>query len=185
MIKKCLYCSKVINKEPCWTHKYFSERKFCNKDCAALYGMRTRVKQNCLICGKETSTSPSDIKLNRGKLCSPKCRSLWLSQNIRGINHHNWKGGKYIDQGGYRRLIQIHHPRACCDGYVLEHILIAEKHLNRFLKDGETVHHINKDTSDNRPENLYLFSTGGEHTSFHHSVKRGDISGDIKSNIIH
>ena len=44
---------------------------------------------------------------------------------------------------------------------------VAEKYLNRSLKITEIVHHINGDCSDDRPENLYVFSTNSEHTRQH------------------
>jgi hypothetical protein len=53
-----------------------------------------KIKRNCLICNKEILSIPSRVKTGRGKFCSPKCFGKWLSKNIRGINHPNWKGGK-------------------------------------------------------------------------------------------
>jgi len=44
---------------------------------------------------------------------------------------------------------------------------IAEKYLNRELTKKEVVHHINEDYTDDRPENLYVFPSNGEHTSYH------------------
>jgi hypothetical protein len=55
------------------------------------------------------------------------------------------------------------HPRSRQNGYVLEHILIAESMLGRPLEPGEEVHHINRNRQDNRPENLQIFSTHAEH----------------------
>lgn len=68
---------------------------------------------------------------------------------------------------GYRIVWCPNHPRATTNGMVYEHILIAEQKLGRPLKPEEVVHHINKNRSDNRPENLIVFATKNDHTAFH------------------
>ena len=63
-------------------------------------------------------------------------------------------------------------------GYVLEHIIVAEKKLGRMLRPGETVHHIDRNRKNNDPDNLMVFATVGDHTAFHagHEIfKDGDV----------
>jgi uncharacterized protein (DUF1330 family) len=85
---------------------------------------------------------------------------------------NNWKGGKAM-AGGYVMVHKPEHPFAKKDGYVLEHRLVVEKYIGRYLTKKEEVHHINGNREDNRKINLYLFNSKGEHTSFHNFVKKG------------
>lgn len=48
-----------------------------------------------------------------------------------------------------------------------EHRIIASKILNRPLKDGEVVHHIDKDKSNNDESNLMIFKTAKYHSMYH------------------
>lgn len=43
------------------------------------------------------------------------------------------------------------------DGVRDQHRVVAESMLGRALRPGESVHHWNKDRTDNRPENLHVF----------------------------
>jgi hypothetical protein len=45
--------------------------------------------------------------------------------------------------------------------------VIAEQKLRRPLRPGEVVHHINGDTMDDRPENLRVFASNGDHMAQH------------------
>jgi len=71
----------------------------------------------------------------------------------------NWKGGRIIaNRLGYFIIYTPEHPNATKDGYVMEHRLLMEKKLSRYLNKNEFVHHINGDTQDNRIENLEITS---------------------------
>lgn len=56
-------------------------------------------------------------------------------------------------------VFQKGHPRTGGGrhNYILEHILIMEKHISRYLEADENVHHINGVKNDNRIENLELW----------------------------
>lgn len=79
-----------------------------------------------------------------------------------GKNHWSWKGGR-SKSGGYISIYQPTHPHRQTKGYVLEHRLVMEKTLGRYLERWEIVHHINRIKNDNRPENLKLSPNQTEH----------------------
>src|SRR3990167_6121829 len=79
----------------------------------------------------------------------------------------NFKGGK-IKRGKYWYIKKWEHPSSGKQGYIAEHRLVIEKHIGRYLKAGEAVHHINGIKTDNRIENLELFSSHGQHTKYGH-----------------
>ena len=80
-----------------------------------------------------------------------------ISEKCSGSGNGNWKGGRFTNKLGYVFISQPHHPFANVEGYVLEHRLVMEKHLQRFLKPEEKVHHINGIRNDNDFANLILF----------------------------
>ena len=112
----------------------------------------------CLNCGKKFKIWPSDLKYNRGKFCSHSCRSS-------GKFNSHWIGGRRMGHK-YIRIWQPNHPYAQKEGYVFEHRLIMEKLIGRYLSLQEVVHHKNKNTKDNRPENLELFESDSLHRHF-------------------
>jgi len=84
-----------------------------------------------------------------------------------GAAHGNWKGGKRLDNNGYVLIRTPGHPKAHSHGlYVLEHILIMEKHIGRYLSKEEVVHHRDGNRQNNNLDNLQLL-TRGAHTSLH------------------
>lgn len=72
-----------------------------------------------------------------------------MSRLARSKSLHNKLNG-YV-------LVESNHPKAF-GGQYFEHILVAESYLGRYLKDWETVHHINEIKHDNRIENLFICS---------------------------
>ncbi len=68
-----------------------------------------------------------------------------------------WDSKGRVSKGDYYYAKVPEHPYCTKNGYVLEHRIVMENHIERMLNQDEVVHHINADTKDNRIENLQVF----------------------------
>lgn len=138
----------------------------------------------CKVCNKQFYCKHCHI--GKKKYCSPKCRV----KSMRGYipwnkgkkypqfsreNSSKWKGGKRFNRG-YIQIYKPEHPFSCY-GYVLEHRLVIEKQIGRYLNPFEHCHHLNKNKDDNRPENLMTFISNSTHRRFENNkpVKPSEI----------
>lgn len=87
-------------------------------------------------------------------------------QRRKGKDNPNWKGGKKRNTAGYILIYSINHPYKKKDNCVMEHRLVIEKNIGRYLKKEEFIHHINENKQDNRIENLQIVSRE-EHRKIH------------------
>ncbi|MDL2342327.1 MAG: HNH endonuclease [Patescibacteria group bacterium] len=84
-----------------------------------------------------------------------------------GEQNHRWKGGCYINSG----YVQV---RTGTNSYQPEHRLVMEKMLSRKLEIKEVVHHVDRNRSNNHPDNLMLLPSQSEHIKLH--LKQGDLA---------
>ena len=73
------------------------------------------------------------------------------------------RGLMFKDKKGYKKY---------SDSEKLVHRHVAERKLGRKLRKGEVVHHINRDKTDNRRSNLFVFRSQKGHHAAHKKDKK-------------
>jgi hypothetical protein len=132
-------------------------RKFCSQQCywsskvPRVDRSETQVSA-CKICGGDCIRTRRVDSKGRARgwagpkeFCSASCRATHFNA-VRG------SGAGFLDKNGYR-LVSVN------GSAVYEHRVVMERSIGRALRPEETVHHINGDRSDNRVQNLELWSS--------------------------
>lgn len=124
--------------------------KICHK-CNRLYFPSSRHKL-CPSCRKRTYTNPcqqcGQLKQRHSKICIDcfrESKQYPISQK------------KHLSKDGYIYVYYNKHPYCDKSGRVMEHRLVIEKQLGRYLLPFENVHHKNGLRDDNRIDNLELW----------------------------
>ena len=164
--------SKIVKNKPI---QYFQLQ--CNV-CNSLFEIRKKYiewgkkngKNYGLHCSQKCvmktlhSQNKGRIPWNKGISPSIEAREK-MSKTKRMEKNPKWKGGitRTGEKSQYIAIKSPIHPLKDIRGYVLEHRLIMEKYLGRFLKPNEVIHHINGIKDDNKIENLQLINNQKEH----------------------
>lgn len=126
-----------------------------NKNKRGIYSKKTIEKNR-----KWHKEHPNGKEFKKGHIVTQKQREKH-SQKIRKL----WKiGGKYprripdtkYNFSGYILIYKPNHPFASKRGFLMEHRLVMEKKLGRYLEKYEIIHHKNGIKDDNRIENLQI-----------------------------
>jgi len=142
-------------------------RKDTNKIIKMYVDKKLSTVQIAKKIGSSVGAIGSCLKSNGVKLrSSAEGLRVRYPNGRKGNQTANWKGGRRR-AGEYRYRYAPDHPHRTKENYVMEHRLVMEKKLGRFLEPTEFVHHINGDKADNRIKNLRLCSSKQEHSRNH------------------
>lgn len=91
-----------------------------------------------------------------------------------GAQHHRWNSGRMLNEDGYVKVrVGDGHPLADPNGYAYEHLVVWCAAGNPRPVEGEALHHVNEDKSDNRIGNLELLKRG-DHNRLHNADRPRD-----------
>lgn len=151
-----------------FTSKSHNEFYFDTDDFELVKNMYWTLDSNRNVICKTKNGNISMHKLLMGD-------GVYIHKNgLRNDNRRNnlaiakgYRNDGRIKYNGYIAVYMPEHDRAFKNWCVYEHILVAEKMLQRNLLPSECVHHIDRDKTNNNEDNLIVFATIGDHTSFH------------------
>jgi hypothetical protein len=110
------------------------------------------VSNTCKQCGQVFFRSGTKT------FCGRPCFERWYSINMKGRGPNN-RGNRIVKPNGYVHLWMPAHQRATKQGYVREHIVIAEKALGKSLPPGTEVHHVNEKPGESHRTSLFVKTT--------------------------
>lgn len=130
-----------------------------------MYPLRQRKSDTCAMDGCDAQYYAKDFcyfhyhDVRRHPCIDCGDRVLGESRRCRPCARAYSRNGDSTANGYVRLWGHRDHPNANARGSILEHTFVMSKILGRPLARGENVHHKNGNRSDNRPENLELWST--------------------------
>lgn len=128
----------------------YGEKQYCSRPCYNEARHESPISRTCVECSEPFTRSARDLKRYEKrikgvmKFCSNECMATFYSRE-------RATGVGYFDKSGY--FLTKHEGKL-----VYRHRLVMEQTIGRALHKGETVHHLNGDRGDCRPENLQLWS---------------------------
>lgn len=147
----CRVCGKNFYRQPA----YIMQGRFlCSRTCNKTWQSRNQTEKICPVCGTPFVVRPSETFL---VTCSMACQVKAKTKHDTGRVHNGRP--VLMNNHGYLTVYEPDHPAANkWNGRVLEHRLVVEKQIGRYLTRHETINHIDHDRSNNAPENLEILS---------------------------
>ena len=153
------YCTKLLNRN------YYSIRK-------KIVSLRLKLTKEEIL--KVYSRMGEDRWKNLSETEKNKFLKRAKTANFEYIKtlKKSLTGKKRITHQGYVVIKDYDHPNRNDQHEVFEHVKVMSDYLGRPIKDGEIIHHINMDKTDNKIGNLYLYPNNSEHKKAHMDVSK-------------
>jgi|CXWL01.1.fsa_nt_gi hypothetical protein len=131
-------------------------------------------------CGLATRLA-SRTRTDRGDIEGQPVRFLFGHAHPKsGPLSHQWKGGRR-KYNGYTIIYNPSHRLAKKDGYVFEHVAIADKALNGTLPPLAIIHHHNEIKHDNGRGNLVICENRAYHNLLHARMRAFKATGNANA----
>lgn len=159
----CAKCEKpfsfTVGRLRAYRKAWGKEPKYCSRACSheGRTGVETRP---CEMCGTEFTTKGHSLR--RAVTCSDPCRRALQRQVLLETNERvRPSAERAVTKRILRGYVVLRYPNqnGARQEDIYEHRAVMEKRIGRKLTPDETVHHINGIKTDNRDENLELFSS--------------------------
>lgn len=173
--KECPTCGGVFMAGRSRTAQSEDGRRiYCSTKCAHA-GQRLGEDRVCRVCGDAFYLPASRKREGKSDWCSREC---YYADHRDGMGP-NFKGGAYLHTQSGEKFVRVGERPGYASLYTGEHRAVAMRLLGRVLERGEVVLRINRDPSDNHPENLFL-------TEIRDAAKRkqGSLPWPTKSNLV-
>jgi hypothetical protein len=147
----CSVCKTEFYRQPAYIEQ---GRHLCSRECNRVWQTKPATAKACAHCGAGMTLKPSQ---SHRQFCSKACETANKIKRPTGRMHNGRP--VLINFQGYLTVYEPAHPFANKhNGRVLEHRLIVEKGLGRYLTTNEHVDHIDQDKTNNDPSNLQVMS---------------------------
>lgn len=164
--RECESCGTMFLARKSTTAKRGDGRRlFCSEACRH-EGLRRGDELTCQQCGKAFYAPPNR---EDQRCCSKECQREFYRDSASPA----WKGGSYVGVRG-DKYINLGGSK-----YIAEHRLVAARAIGRKLFSWEFVIRIDRDPSDNSPDNLFICASNSEFSK----RRNGSLPWPSKSNL--
>ena len=121
----------------------------------------------CEVCGISVTRCASQMREH--VFCSRKCASVFTSKRMSDMNAELNPDRMVLSTRLKLKAARTKEDSTCYGKTFGRHThrVVAEQMLGRPLKQGEVVHHIDRNRRNNDPSNLMIFPSQAEHALWH------------------